>query len=124
MTGRIHFLGHLDQQELSRLLPHCITVSPLTGMALTEAGLAGSPMVVFDRDWQADFVTDGVNGYVVPFLDHEAMADRIERIIADEGTRRRMAVAARERALEFADTSRIYAREHEALDEVLNAGPR
>ena len=32
--GHIHFIGHIDQQELSRLTVRCITLSPLTGMAL------------------------------------------------------------------------------------------
>lgn len=117
--GRIHFLGHVDQEELSRLTPRCITLSPLTGMALIECGLGGSPLVAFDRDWQAEFVEDGVNGFVVPFLDHEAMADRALRLIEDPALRQRMAQASRQRALDFADRERIQAREHEAYDRLL-----
>lgn len=117
--GRIHFLGHLDQAELSRLIPRCITLSPLTGMALVECGLGGSPLVAFDRDWQAEFVEDGVNGFVVPFLDHEAMAERALRLIGDPKLRARMAGASRERALDFADRARIEAREREAYDRVI-----
>jgi glycosyltransferase involved in cell wall biosynthesis len=116
---RIHFLGHLDQAELSRLIPHCITLSPLTGMALVECGLGGSPLVAFDRDWQTEFVEDGVNGFVVPFLDHEAMADRALRLIESPELRASMAKTSRERALDFADRDRIEAREHEAYDRLL-----
>jgi glycosyltransferase involved in cell wall biosynthesis len=118
-SERIHFLGHLDQAELSRLIPHCITLSPLTGMALVECGLGGSPLVAFDRDWQAEFVEDGRNGFVVPFLDHHAMAERALRLIDDLALRARMRAASRERALEFADRDRIEAREHEAYDRLL-----
>jgi glycosyltransferase involved in cell wall biosynthesis len=117
--GRIRFLGHIDQVTLARLTPHCITLSPLTGMALIECGLGGSPMVAFDRDWQAEFVEDGVNGFVVPFLDYDAMARRALEIIADPALRARMSQAARERSLEFADKDRIYAREHALYDRLL-----
>jgi glycosyltransferase involved in cell wall biosynthesis len=119
MEGRIRFLGHIDQQQLARIIPHCITLSPLTGMALIECGLGGSPAVAYDRDWQAEFVEDGVAGFVVPFRDHRAMADRAVRLLKDEGLRRRFSQAMRERALDFADRDRIYAREHALYDRLL-----
>ncbi|HEX5257886.1 MAG TPA: glycosyltransferase family 4 protein [Sphingomicrobium sp.] len=120
MRGRIHFLGLIDQRQLARLTPHCITLSPLTGMALIECGLGGSPMVAFDRDWQAEFVEDGVNGFIVPFLDHDAMADRALRLIDDPQLRARMSRAARERALEYCNRDHIYAKEHEQFDRLLS----
>jgi glycosyltransferase involved in cell wall biosynthesis len=116
---RIHFLGHIDQVQLSRLIPHCITVSPLTGMALIECGLGGSPIVAFDRDWQAEFVEDGVNGFIVPFLDHQGLADGVLRLLADPALYDRVAKASRERALDFADTDRIHALEHATYDRLL-----
>ena len=119
MTGRIHFLGHIDQVELSRIIPHCITLSPLTGMALIECGLGGSPLVAFDRDWQAEFVEDGVNGYVVPFLDHCRMAQRAVMLIADRELWGRLSASSRERALDFADLDRIQALEHQVYDRLL-----
>ena len=119
MTGKIHLLGLLDQRALSELATQCITVSPLTGMALAECALAGSPIVAFDRDWQAEFVEDGVNGFVVPFLDHQAMADRTMNLIADPQLRARMGKEARHRGLEFADKERIQALEWAAYDRVL-----
>jgi len=124
VSDRIRFLGHIDQIELSRLIPHCVTVSPLTGMALIECGLGGSPIVAFDRDWQAEFVEDGVNGFIVPFLDHETLADRALRLISDPELKERMAAASRERALDFADTDRIYAHEHAAYDRLLASRAR
>lgn len=120
MRGRIHFLGHIDQAELARLIPHCITLSPLTGMALIESALGASPMVVFDRDWQAEFVEDDVNGHVVPFLDHRAMAERALALIDDPALRTRMGQAARKRALDFADEERIHALEREVYERLLN----
>ncbi|HEX8639927.1 MAG TPA: glycosyltransferase [Allosphingosinicella sp.] len=123
-AASIHFLGHIDQEELSRLIPHCITLSPLTGMALVECGLGGSPLVAFDRDWQAEFVEDGVNGFVVPFLDDQAMADRALRLIEDPALRARMAAASRRRALDFADPERIHALERQAYEALIAMAAR
>ena len=119
MGGQIHLIGQIDQVELSRIVPHCITVSPLTGMALIECALGGSPMVAFDRDWQAEFVEEGVNGFVVPFLDHQAMGERALKLIEDEELRSKMSAAARQRALAFADRDRLYAHEHAVYDRLL-----
>lgn len=118
MQGKIHFLGHVSQPELARLTPHSITLSPLTGMALIECALGGSPMVAFDRDWQAEFIEDGANGYIVAFLDHAAMADRTLRLINDSQLRARMSKEARQKALDYSDPDRIYAQEHAAFDAV------
>jgi glycosyltransferase involved in cell wall biosynthesis len=119
MTGRIHLVGHLNQHELARLLPHCITLSPLTGMALIECALGGSPIVAFDRDWQSEFVEDGVSGFVVPFTDHAAMAARAVELINDADLRRVMGGRGRERALDFSDQERIRAQEHAVFHKLL-----
>ena len=119
VSERIHFIGHISQIELSRIVPHCITLSPLTGMALIECALGGSPMVAFERDWQGEFVEDGVNGFLVPFLDHRAMAERALRLIGDPRLRARLGTAARERALAYADRERLYAHEHQVYDRLL-----
>lgn len=121
MTGKIHLPGHLDQSELSEVIPHCVTLSPLTGMALIESGLGGSPIVAFDRDWQSEFVADGVSGFVVPFLDHRAMADRAIQLIKDPELRTRMSIASRDRALDQCDIERIQALEHRIYDELIKA---
>ena len=88
-------------------------------MALIECALGGSPVVAFDRDWQVEFVEEGVNGFVVPFLDHQAMADRALALIRDPDRSARMGGASRRRALEFADRDRIHALEHAAYDRLL-----
>lgn len=119
LAGRIRFLGHVTQQDLSMLTPRCVTISPLTGMALIECGLGGSPVVAYDRDWQTEFVEDGVNGFVVPFRDVEAMAERATAILSDRDLWSRLSAAMRERALRFANTEKIYAEEHGLYDRLL-----
>lgn len=123
LTGRIHFAGHLSQEDLSRLTPHCVTLSPLTGLALIECGLAGSPIVAYDRDWQAEFVDDGTNGFIVPFRDHEGMAKRALQLIEDPALAQTFSAAIRARAAHFADHERIAALEASVFDRLLRREP-
>ena len=124
MRGRILMLGFVNQQDLSVILPRTVTVSPLTGMALIESGLAGSPVVAYDRDWQKDFVRDGDGGFVVPFGDHKAMGARILDILNDPALAARFSAAIRARARELADRDRIRDGERAAFDSVLDAWDR
>lgn len=103
LADRIRFPGKVDQQSLRRICARAIAISPLTGMALVEASLAGSVPVAYDRDWQPEFVIDGMNGFVVPFTDVTAMADRAIRLARDPALFAGMSVAARSAGLAFAD---------------------
>ena len=46
-------------------------------------------------------VRDGIDGFIVPIRDAEAIADRIELLLADRALRARMGRNARARAREF-----------------------
>ena len=65
-----------------------------------EALAAGLPCIVSDRAGSA--VRDGVEGFVVPVGDTDALAARLREIAGDETLRRRMALAARARGEHFA----------------------
>jgi glycosyltransferase involved in cell wall biosynthesis len=119
LNDRIFFLGNVSQERLSKLIPHCITLSPLTGLALMEAGLGGSPTVAYDIEWQSEFIQDGVNGYLVPARDHAAMADKALTILHDNEVRARFAGAIRQSALDFTDPVKLAANEKAAFDRVL-----
>ena len=52
---------------------------------LLEAQAAGLPIVSFDcPTGPAEIVTDGVNGYLIPTYDTDAMARRVNEIIEDD----------------------------------------
>ena len=62
-----------------------------------------------------ELVEDGVTGFLVPPRDPDALAEALQRLIADPGLRRRMGRAGREKALrEFTldrmlrETERVY----------------
>ncbi len=64
---------------------------------LLEAMAAGIPAVSTPAGDAAEVVTDGVTGFVVPFDDVAAMADRIVQLANDAALRSKMGVAARSR---------------------------
>jgi glycosyltransferase involved in cell wall biosynthesis len=119
LTERIFFLGNVSQESLSKLYPHSITLSPLTGLSLMEAGLGGSPTVAYDLEWQSEFIQDGVNGYLVPSRDVGAMADKALAILGDDELRKRFAMTIRQSAVAFADPVKLAANEKAAFDNVL-----
>ncbi len=68
------------------------------GMVITEALAAGLPVVTTPNTAGPDVLSEGVDGFVVPIRNPEALADRITRLAQDELQRQAMANAAREKA--------------------------
>jgi glycosyltransferase involved in cell wall biosynthesis len=63
--------------------------------ALLEAMAHGLPVVVSNVPGNVDVVRDDLNGIVFPAGDAVALADCLERLVADEATRARLGKAAR-----------------------------
>jgi glycosyltransferase involved in cell wall biosynthesis len=102
LGDRVSFLGtREDVPELLRALDVCVLCShpvvetfPVT---LLEAQASAVPVVSTDVGSIRDVVADGRTGFLVPSGDAEALANRVERLLADENAHRAMAGAARER---------------------------
>lgn len=122
--GKVFFLGAVKQEDLARIIPHCITLSPLTGMALIECALGASAPVVYHRDWQPEFVEEGVSGLVVPFRDHQAMGERALQLIEDPELARQFGQRIRARALDLSDREKIHASEAALFDRLLKRNQR
>lgn len=72
------------------------------GMVLLEAQTAGLPVVSFAcKCGPSEIVNDGVDGYLVPPGDVDAMADRLVRLMQDGALRRRMGARAFANAARF-----------------------
>ncbi len=69
-------------------------ISVLEGMA------CGLPPII-SENLGRDFIEDGVDGFVVPIRDPDAIAERLRTLHADTAGRRRMALAARAKAEQF-----------------------
>ncbi len=72
------------------------------GMVLTEAFAAATPVVASDIPGYRDVARDGQDGLLTAPGDALALAEALRRMALDEGLRRTMAAAARERAERFA----------------------
>lgn len=70
-----------------------------SAFATYEALASGLPIVTTPNS--GSVVRDGIEGYIVPIRDVDAMVDRIERLHSDPDLRHAMSEAARLRALDF-----------------------
>jgi glycosyltransferase involved in cell wall biosynthesis len=98
------WLGHVsDVREVWRKADiFVLAARSREGMprALLEAAASARPLVVTDVPGCRHFVRDGVEGFVVPPEDAEALAEALERLARDADLRQRMGEAARLRLLQ------------------------
>lgn len=113
LEGRVEYLGWLGERGLDEafegvsgfVLPSYVEGLPLS---MLEAMSRGVPVIVTPVGGIPDVVAEGVEGFLVPPRDVVALADAIARLLRDEGARRRMGAAARERiAREYAEERAI-----------------
>lgn len=74
---------------------------------LLEAMACGRPLITTDAPGCRDCVRDGENGLLVPVKDVPALAEAIERLLADAALRRRMGARGRERAVREFSQERV-----------------
>ena len=115
----VNFLGFIDLEEKNRILAETdIFVFPSLlegfGMVLVEAQVYGLPIVSFDNSAMPFTVKNDINGYTVPNLDINAMAQKIQEIIINRELRERLSKGALENLKEqwnndkFLETIRNY----------------
>ena len=88
-NARVYCPGNADYAENIAMIKGCsVCVSPTLiesfGMAILEANFCGLPAVTFDVGGNADVITDGANGYLVPFLDVEQLISRATGLLGKE----------------------------------------
>lgn len=99
----VHFLGHRpDAANLVGLLDIFVLPSLSEGFsnALLEAMAAGVPAVATAVGGNPEAVIDGQTGLLVPPGEAGAIADALERLLADPRRRRQMGAASHQRVLE------------------------
>jgi glycosyltransferase involved in cell wall biosynthesis len=80
------------------VLPSLVEGFPLTAL---EAMACGIPVIVSEHTFGEDVVRDGIDGFVTPIRDSEAIADRLRYLYKNPDRRELMAAAARHRAEQF-----------------------
>lgn len=71
------------------------------GIVVIEAMALGKPVVAGAAGGPAEIITDGTDGTLAPFGDHDALADGIVDYLDDPAKAARIGAAARRRAAEF-----------------------
>lgn len=66
------------------------------GLTMLEALSAAKPMIVTNSGGMPEIIRDGINGYVVPVKDFEALASRAIQLLTNESLRRRLGYTGRE----------------------------
>lgn len=102
----VTFAGFLNQTEIpsAYVAADCLVLpsdhGETWGLVVNEAMACGRPAIVSDQvGCAADLVTDGVTGFVVPFGDTAALAQRLVEVASNPGQLRAMGEKARERVL-------------------------
>jgi glycosyltransferase involved in cell wall biosynthesis len=122
LEDAVEFAGFMELDELVEFLNRShllVNPSPKEGWGLTvvEANACGVPVVASDRPGLRDSVWDGKSGYLVPYGDDRAFAEKSLLLLDDEDNWRRMSAQALERVKEL--TWERCARETEAFLEKL-----
>ncbi|MFY8094277.1 MAG: glycosyltransferase family 4 protein [Niveispirillum sp.] len=84
-------------------------------MVMAEALACGTPVIASTNTGAADLFSDGVEGFILPIRDPDAIADRLTRLAADPGLRAQMGHAARDRIQGFGGWDRYGDRLYTAL---------
>ena len=89
--------------------------------SVIEAEAIGMPVVTTDSVGCRDTVEDGVNGFLIPVQDVEALTDRLARLIDDRELRLRMGRASREKAEREFSLSDVVRKHMDLYRELLGA---
>ena len=94
----VEFLGPLPQDELIRLMStsHMLVLPSVEeGLALVQAQAMACecPVIATEATGAEDLFTDGVEGFIVPDRDVDALAGRMQQLADDPALRDRMAAA-------------------------------
>jgi N,N'-diacetylbacillosaminyl-diphospho-undecaprenol alpha-1,3-N-acetylgalactosaminyltransferase len=106
----LHYLGHQDniRHILSQsdvfVLPSYREGLPRTSL---EAMSMGLPIVTTDAVGCRETVQEGINGFLVPPRNAQALADAIEKLIINPSLRKQMGEAGREKAVREFDVAAI-----------------
>jgi len=104
--SQVEFVGTVANEQLPTYYSsaHVMVLPSIEegfGMVIGEALACGCPVVASEHTGGRDFFSDGVEGFIVPPRDVDALVHRLEELIQDEPLRQRMSLAALRRVAEI-----------------------
>ena len=123
-TGQhVRMLGFQSQRRVRDLMRVAeVIVSPLTGRALVEATLSGTPVVAYDIEWHRELIRDHDTGLLVPYRDHEAMAEAVLWILDHPSEAHALGKHGREAGLQNFRPRRLMENERACFERLLSRG--
>lgn len=117
----VTFAGMVDQVALSNILANSdVILSPLTGRALAEGMLSGTPTVAYHIDCHPDFIEDGVNGFLVEYRDFYGMAEKALDLLSDYTLNQMLGEAGRSTIQEMMNPQTLIIEQRNHLEKLLN----
>jgi glycosyltransferase involved in cell wall biosynthesis len=96
LDDRVRFMGFVPQDELKNFYRECTAVAissvwpePFATIGM-EAMRYGIPVVAFDSGGIKDWLVDGCNGFLVPWMDRDKYAARLQQLLLDKNLAREM----------------------------------
>ena len=90
LEDRVHFKGFIPQEELKAYYRECSVVAlssvwpePIATIGL-EVMRYALPVVGFDAGGIKDWLIDGENGYLVPWMNRKVFAQRLDELLQDK----------------------------------------
>lgn len=86
LSGLVKFLGYVNEMEKFFAVCDVVILTSLwegLPQVLVQAAAGGKPIVSFDVEGAKEVVEDGVNGFIVPVKDANALVEKIKYLIAD-----------------------------------------
>jgi len=103
LGARVHFKGFVPQEELRRyyedtsvVLISSVWPEPIATIGL-EVMRYALPVIAFDAGGIRDWLADGENGHLVPWMDVATYARRIEELLGDKARAKAMGLRGLER---------------------------
>jgi glycosyltransferase involved in cell wall biosynthesis len=112
VEGHCRFLGKVElTQVLSRMAAAWLTVVPSRteafGLVNVESMSVATPVVASNVGGIPDIVSDGLNGFLVPPCNPEALATKLGLLLGDKTLREKMGRNARDRFCETFEQSAV-----------------
>ena len=96
-----------------------VALCPYSGSTLVEAMLCNIPVIAYDVEWHAEIVIDDYTGFLVPFANVEAMAEKMIYVVRNYEEAKMVAKRGRELARVAFDKKKISEKESMIYRQVL-----
>lgn len=130
LEGHVRFLGRLPYTETMNIIASADIFSlpswgEAFGIVYLEAMVRGRATIGCLENGAADIITSGVDGYLVPPKNPEALAETFAKLVGDADIRKRLGTRARQTARKFTwdeNVRRLMALAHANTDAPLRGG--